>query len=206
MSSVCVREPNIEDIKSGKFHLIFGSAKNVLNKCFPDALKYSSCQLRNRLVAFVIDESHVIEKWTGERKIQIQNAHFIFMHVPHNLSDHSGPLSQTIPIFCKRTSKLSCPTVGLSKFNIETDFHVSPFVTFKEALQQRQNSFTVLAVFCVQMFLEFLSNLTLQTCCKQSCVEISRFAFCLHIFEGYYIRPVCINLLHCNFVIIMIKI
>jgi hypothetical protein len=29
--------------------------------------------------------------------MQIQNAHFIFMHVPHNLSDHSGPLSQTIP-------------------------------------------------------------------------------------------------------------
>ena len=82
------------------------------------------------MVAFVIDESHVIETWTGERKIQIQNAHFIFMHVPHNLSDHSGPLSQTIPIFCKRTSKLSSPTVGLSKFTIETDFHVSPYVTF----------------------------------------------------------------------------
>ena len=31
MSSVCVSdEPNIEDIKSGKFHLIFGSAENVL--------------------------------------------------------------------------------------------------------------------------------------------------------------------------------
>jgi hypothetical protein len=42
---------------------------------------------------YIIDESHVIETWTGERKIQIQNAHFIFMHVPHNLSDHSGPLS-----------------------------------------------------------------------------------------------------------------
>ena len=62
---------------------------------------------------------------------------------------HSGPLSQTIPIFCKRTSKLCCPTVGLSKFTIETDFHVSPYVTFKEALQQRQNSFTCSAFFCV---------------------------------------------------------
>ena len=86
MSSVCVNdEPNIEDIKSGKFHLIFGSAENVLDKCSVDALKYSSCQLRNRLVAFVRDESYVIETWTGERKIQIQNAHFILMHVPHNL-------------------------------------------------------------------------------------------------------------------------
>ena len=150
MSSVCVSdEPNIEDIKSGKFHLIFGSAENVLDKYFLDALKYSSCHLRNRLVAFVIDESHIIETCTGEKKIQIQNAHFIFMHVPHNLSDHSGPLSQTIPIFCKRTSKLPCPTVGLSKFTIETDFHVSRYVTFKEALQQRQNSFTCSAFFCV---------------------------------------------------------
>ena len=66
--------------------------------------------------------------------MHIKNAHFIFMHVPHNLSDHSGPLSQTIPIFCKRTSKLSFPTVGLnlglSKFTIETDLHVSPYDTF----------------------------------------------------------------------------
>jgi hypothetical protein len=83
--------------------LIFGSAENVLGKFSIDALKYSSSHLRNRLVAFVIDKSHVVETWTGERKIQIQNAHFIFMDVPHNLADHSGPLSQTIPIFfaCK---------------------------------------------------------------------------------------------------------
>ncbi|CAB4002545.1 Hypothetical predicted protein [Paramuricea clavata] len=150
MNSVCDSdEPNIEDVKWGKFHLIFGSVENVLDKCSVDALKYSSCHLRNRLVAFVIDESHVIENWTAERKIQIENAHFIFMHVPHNLSDHSGPLSQIIPIFCKRTSKLSCPTVGLTKVTIETDFHVSPYVTFKEALQHRQNSFTCSAFFCV---------------------------------------------------------
>ena len=122
--------------------MIFGSAKNVLDKCFLDASKYSSL-------------SHVIETWTGERKIQIQNAHFIFMHVPHNLSDHSGPLSQTIPIFCKRTSKLSCPTVGLSKFTIEMDFHVSPYVTFKETFKQRQNSFTFLAVFACKCFWSF---------------------------------------------------
>jgi hypothetical protein len=105
MSLVCAvsDEPNIEDIKSGKFHLIFGSAENVLDKCSIDALKYTGCHLRNRLVAFVIDESHVIETWTGERKIQIQNAYFIFMDVRHKLLDHSGPISQTIPIFfaCK---------------------------------------------------------------------------------------------------------
>jgi superfamily II DNA helicase RecQ len=68
MSSVCAvsDEPNIEDIKSGKFHLIFGSAENVLDKCSVDALKYSSCHLHNRLVAFVIDESHVIVPWISE--------------------------------------------------------------------------------------------------------------------------------------------
>jgi hypothetical protein len=55
--------------------------------------------LRNRLVAFGIDESDVIETWSGERKIQIQNAHFILMDIPHNLSEHSEPLSQTILIF-----------------------------------------------------------------------------------------------------------
>ena len=51
MSSVCVSDEPKEDIKSGKFHLIFGSAEKVLDKCFLDALKYSSCHLRNRLVA-----------------------------------------------------------------------------------------------------------------------------------------------------------
>jgi hypothetical protein len=72
MSSVCVSdEPNIEDIKSGKFHLIFGSAENALNKCFLDALKYSSCRLRNRLVAFVIDESRVMEKGKYKFKMHI---------------------------------------------------------------------------------------------------------------------------------------
>ena len=55
MRSVCAvsDEPNIEDIKSGKFHLIFGSTENVLDKYSVDALKYSCCHLRNRLVAFV---------------------------------------------------------------------------------------------------------------------------------------------------------
>jgi hypothetical protein len=57
--------------------------------------------VHNRLVAFVIDKCHVIETWTGERKIQIQNAHFIFMHVPHNLSDHSGPFSNNPDILQK---------------------------------------------------------------------------------------------------------
>jgi hypothetical protein len=72
MSSVCVSdEPNIDDIKSWKFNLIFGSAENALNKCFLDALKYSSCHLRNRLVAFVIDESHVMEKGKYKFKMHI---------------------------------------------------------------------------------------------------------------------------------------
>jgi hypothetical protein len=121
------------------------------------------------------------------------------MHVPHNLSDHSGPLSQTIPIFCKRTSKLSCPTVGLSKF-VETDFHVSRqsrYVTFKEALQQRQNSFTCSAFFCVyKCFWSFFPTWHYRLVVNNHALK-SRFAFCLHIFAGYYIRRVCINLLHC---------
>lgn len=68
ISSVCLSDaPNTEDIKSGKFQLILGSAKNVLNNCFVDVLKDSSCHLHNCLAALVVDESHVIETWTGER-------------------------------------------------------------------------------------------------------------------------------------------
>jgi hypothetical protein len=85
MSSVCVSdEPNMEDIKSGKFHLIFGSAENVLNMCFLVALKYSSCHLHNRLVAFVIDESHVIETWThGEKGKYKFKMHILFLCMSH---------------------------------------------------------------------------------------------------------------------------
>jgi hypothetical protein len=74
-----------------------------------------SCHLRNRLVDFVIDESHVIETWTGERKIQIQNAHFIFMHVPHNLSDHSGPLSPNNPDILQKNFKTILPYCWLEQ-------------------------------------------------------------------------------------------
>ena len=68
MSTVSLgNAPNIEEIKSGKYQLIFGSAENVLDKRLLDALKDSTSHLHNRLVALVIDESHVIEMWTGER-------------------------------------------------------------------------------------------------------------------------------------------
>jgi hypothetical protein len=67
------------DIKSGRFHLTFGSAENVLDtECSVDALKYSSCHLRNRLVAFVIDESHVIETCGLEKGKYKFKMHILF--------------------------------------------------------------------------------------------------------------------------------
>jgi hypothetical protein len=146
-SSVCVcNQPNIEDIKSGKFHLISESAENALNKCFLDALKYPSCHLRNRLVAFVIDESHVIETWTGERKIQIQNAHFIFMHVPHNLSDHFGPLSQTSQYFAKELQNyLALLLAWASSLLKRTSMYLRMLLLKKHC--KTANSFTCLAFF-----------------------------------------------------------
>jgi hypothetical protein len=90
MSSVCAvkavkavsDEPNIEDIKSGKFHLIFASAENVLDKCSVDALKYSSCHLRNRLVAFVIDESTSLKRGLEKAKYKFK-MHILFLCMSH---------------------------------------------------------------------------------------------------------------------------
>jgi hypothetical protein len=58
--------------------LIFGSAEDVLDKCFLDALKYSSNHLRNRLIAFVIDELTSLRRGLEKGKYKFK-MHILFL-------------------------------------------------------------------------------------------------------------------------------
>ena len=56
----------MEDILSGKYRIVYGSAENVTHPKFIQKLKTSSSFSEN-LAAFVIDERHTIMSWGGIR-------------------------------------------------------------------------------------------------------------------------------------------
>ena len=56
-----------DELRAGKFQLIFGSAETVLEKRLLDILKDSGSSLHRKLATVVVDESHTVEMWTGKR-------------------------------------------------------------------------------------------------------------------------------------------
>ena len=56
-----------DELRAAKFQLIFGSAETVMDKRFLDILKDNCSSLDRKLAAVVVDESHTVEMWTGER-------------------------------------------------------------------------------------------------------------------------------------------
>ena len=56
-----------DELRSAKFQLIFGAAETVLERRFLDILKETNSSFHRRLAAVVVDESHTVETWTGER-------------------------------------------------------------------------------------------------------------------------------------------
>lgn len=57
----------IEDIQLGKFQLVFSSVEEALERKFLEALKQEGAALKNQLAAIVVDESHIVETWTGKK-------------------------------------------------------------------------------------------------------------------------------------------
>ena len=51
----------------GKYQLIFASAEEILAKPFLSSLKKSGSPLHQNLAAIIVDESHTVETWTGQR-------------------------------------------------------------------------------------------------------------------------------------------
>ena len=58
-------EAGEQDIKGGKFHIIYSSPECALEKNFLSCLKEGD--FHNNMAAVVIDESHTLETWTGKR-------------------------------------------------------------------------------------------------------------------------------------------
>ena len=57
---------DLTDVEGGKYHIVYSSGENALDKRFLKSLKKDTV-LSRRTVACVVDESHTIETWTGLR-------------------------------------------------------------------------------------------------------------------------------------------
>lgn len=57
----------LDDIHQGQFNIIYASAEAAMDKRFLDALKSKDSLFNENLAAFIVDESHTVETWTGLR-------------------------------------------------------------------------------------------------------------------------------------------
>ena len=67
LSATSLASARIGDVENGKYQLIFASAGEILTKPFLSSLKKSSSPLHENLSAIIVDESHTVETWTGQR-------------------------------------------------------------------------------------------------------------------------------------------
>lgn len=56
-----------EDEELSIYNLLFRSAEEVLQREFLGILKKVNSKLRKSIVAIIVDESHIVESWTGAR-------------------------------------------------------------------------------------------------------------------------------------------
>lgn len=67
ISACALSDLSVEDLRSAKFQLMFGSAEVVLDTDRLNVIKDRTFPLHNNLVAVVVDECHTVETWTGKR-------------------------------------------------------------------------------------------------------------------------------------------
>ncbi|CAH3022187.1 unnamed protein product, partial [Porites evermanni] len=67
LTATSLSDASLEDVENGKYQLIFGSAEEILEKLFLSWLKKSNTPLHQNLAALIVDESHTVETWTGQR-------------------------------------------------------------------------------------------------------------------------------------------
>lgn len=60
-------EISSDDLRSSKFQLVFGAAEVVLEERVTNILKDRDSAIHSTLSAIVVDESHIVETWTGKR-------------------------------------------------------------------------------------------------------------------------------------------
>ena len=67
LSAVALTSARLEDVERGNYRLIFASAEEVLAKPFLASLKKTDTPFHQNLAAIIVDESHTVETWTGQR-------------------------------------------------------------------------------------------------------------------------------------------
>ena len=67
LRAVALTDVHLEDIENGKYQLVFASAEEILSKKFLASLKKADAPLHQQLCAIIVNESHTVETWTGER-------------------------------------------------------------------------------------------------------------------------------------------
>ena len=71
LTATALSDASLEDVENGKYQLIFGSAEEILEKPFLGWLKKSNTPLHQNLAALIVDESHTVETWTGQRFVYL---------------------------------------------------------------------------------------------------------------------------------------
>ena len=71
LSATSLASARIGDVENGKYQLIFASAEEILTKPFLSSLKKSSSPLHENLAAIIVDKSHTVESWTGQRFVLV---------------------------------------------------------------------------------------------------------------------------------------
>ena len=67
LAAAALTDCRLEDIESGKYQLIFASAEEVLSKPFLSSLKKTASLFHQNMCAIIVDKSHTVETWTGQR-------------------------------------------------------------------------------------------------------------------------------------------
>lgn len=67
LTATSLASASLQDVENGKYQLIFASAEEILAKPFLSSLKKSGSPFHQNLAAIIVDESHTVETWTGQR-------------------------------------------------------------------------------------------------------------------------------------------
>ena len=71
LTAAALTDCRLEDIEPGKYQLIFASAEQVLSKPFHSSLKKKASLFHQNMRAIIVDESHTVDTWTGQRFVPV---------------------------------------------------------------------------------------------------------------------------------------
>ncbi|PFX25697.1 ATP-dependent helicase SGS1 [Stylophora pistillata] len=90
---------SLQDVENGKYQLIFASAEEILAKPFLSSQKKSTSPLHQNLPAIIVDESHTVETWTGQRSTKRGKKSVAFRELFGKVGE--------LPSFCKQDRHLA---------------------------------------------------------------------------------------------------